>query len=206
MTQAQKIDLFKLNKQEYATPKRPTLIEMKPARYLGICGEGPPGGDVFQITIGALYGMAFTLKMTRKFGGEQDYVVCKLEGQYWDPAGTCDTLAAPPKELLWKLMIRTPDFVTAAELKRARKALTDKGKGERVDEVVLEKLSEGRCLQMLHVGPYEKEHETLAVMQEHAEREGLRWHGRHHEIYLSDPRRVPAERLKTILRRPVTKG
>jgi hypothetical protein len=80
-----------------------------------------------------------------------------------------------------------------------------RGKGEEVKRVRLETLAEGQCVQMLHVGPYDKEHETIAVMRTFAEKQEVQFSGKHHEIYLSDPRRVPSERLKTILRQPVRK-
>jgi hypothetical protein len=145
--------------------------------------------------------MAFTIKMTRKFAGKQDYAVCKLEGQwffYGDPA------VIPKDQWRWKLLIRTPDFISDRDLKQAVGTLLKKGKPREVEEVKLEKIDEGQCVQMLHVGPYERENETVALMSKFAESQGLRLTGSHHEIYLSDPRRVPAERLKTILRHPVS--
>ena len=105
--------------------------------------------------------------------------------------------------LNWKLRIRTPDFVKAQHLKTAVAVLREKGKGAEVSEVQLEKLNEGLCVQMLHVGPYDEERKTIALMLAFAEKEGLSFHGLHHEIYLSDPRRVAAKKLKTILRMPV---
>jgi hypothetical protein len=197
-----KLDLCKLHKAEYATPKKPVLVRTKPARYLAISGRGAPGGERFTACIGALYGAAFTIKMTRKFAGKQDYAVCKLEGQWFfdgDPAGT------PKDEWKWKLMIRTPDFISEEDLKTAVGTLLKRGKSREVEEVALERIDEGDCVQMLHVGPYEKENETVALMRNFAEAGGLKLGGPHHEIYLSDPRRVPPERLKTILRVPARK-
>ncbi len=200
----QKIDLFKTNPREYAMPKKPVLVEISPANYLTISGAGKPGGPEFQACIGALYGAAFTMKMTRKFAGEQDYAVCKLEGQWW--AGQDNEFSrVPPEQWRWKLMIRTPDFVKHEELDRAMAVLLKKGKGEEIKRVQLERLEEGPCVQMLHVGPYDKESETITVMKAFAEKQHYAFHGVHHEIYLSDPRRVPAERLKTILREPVVR-
>lgn len=193
-----KLDLFKQHRDEYATPKKPSLVEISPAQYLAIDGRGQPGGDEFQTAIGALYGMAFTIKMTRKVEGLGDYAVCKLEALWWDTD-------RPRDEWAWKMMIRTPDFVGKADMKSALAKLVEKKKGDGADRVELEKIKEGRCVQMLHVGPYEKEHETIAAMMAFAEENGLEAAGRHHEIYLSDPRRVPPERLKTILRYPVVK-
>ena len=169
---------------------------------MAISGQGAPGGEQFTASIGALYGMAFTIKMTRKFAGQQDYSVCKLEGQWWsEPASDFGKL--PPDQWLWRLLIRTPDFIKEEDLRRAVAVLLKRGKGEDVKRVRLESLAEGLCVQMLHVGPYNKEHETIALMSAFAQKKELEFSGKHHEIYLSDPRRVPPERLKTILRHPV---
>ncbi|MGO8675963.1 MAG: GyrI-like domain-containing protein [Limisphaerales bacterium] len=197
-----KIDLYKEHKNEYAAPKKPVLIEVKPALYLAIEGRGEPGGERFQTNIGALYGAAFTIKMTRKFAGQQDYAVCKLEAQWWSDAGP-DLSKAPKDQWRWNLLIRTPGFVTAEELRKAAAVLVKRGKGAEVEQVRLDSLAEGTCVQMLHVGPYDQECVTVARMKEFAATKQLEFHGRHHEIYLSDPRRVPPERLKTLLRCPV---
>lgn len=101
------------------------------------------------------------------------------------------------------MMIRTPEFIEQRDLESAAAKLIEKKKGEGVDRVKLERIDEGRCVQMLHVGPYDKEHETIAEMLAFARERDLAVHGLHHEVYLSDPRRVPPERLKTILRQPV---
>jgi len=100
-------------------------------------------------------------------------------------------------------MIRTPECVKQADLDKAIEALLKKGKCEKVKEVRLEKLNEGKCVQMLHVGPYDKVGEVIEKMRALAEENGVSFTGKHHEIYLSDPRRVAPERLKTIVRRPV---
>jgi hypothetical protein len=203
MATPEKIDLYKLHKNEYITPKKPVLLKVEKATYLAINGQGAPGGATFTDKIGALYGAAFTIKMTRKFAGLQDYAVCKLEGQYW--CGECggDFARVPKEEWYWNLLIRTPEFVTKQELQAAIASLLKKGKSPAVREVRLETLSEGQCVQMLHVGPYDREPESIALMKACAEANGLVFHPRHHEIYLSDPRRVAPERLRTILRIPV---
>jgi hypothetical protein len=202
MKTREQIDLYKLHKNEYAAPKQPVLLDIKPATYLAIEGQGTPGGEVFTAGIGALYGVAFTLKMTWKFAGKQDYAISKLEGQWW--CDSSDGFAHVPRERWrWNLLIRTPDFIKLPDLDQAVALLLKRGKGADVKRVRLESLADGLCVQMLHVGPYENEHESIALMQALAEKKGLRFHARHHEIYLSDPRRVPPERLKTILRHPV---
>jgi hypothetical protein len=202
MKTQQKIDLYKLHKTEYAASRKPARVEVKPATYLAISGQGTPGGDRFTASIGALYGVAFTIKMTRKFAGKQDYAVCKLEGQWWSEPGK-DLVKLPLDQWLWNLLIRTPDFINEEDLRPAVAVLLKRGKGEDVKRVRLETLAEGSCVQMLHLGPYDKEHETMDVMRAFAEKQQLQFSGKHHEVYLSDPRRVPPERLKTILRQPV---
>ena len=198
MKEMVRIDLYKSNKADYAAKTKPALVEIGPVQYLAISGKGAPGGQSFTDCIGALYGVAFTTKMTRKFEGRQDYVICKLECRYGD---SC--VSAPREEWSWSLLIRTPDFVSTGEVKKAIAALLKRGKSKDAQRVRLETFTEGKCVQMLHVGPYDKEGETVAVMKAFAEKQGLCFDGLHHEIYLSDPRRVAPEKLKTILRHPV---
>ncbi len=205
MADSEKIDLYKQYKDQYAAPKSPVLVTVDRAGYLCISGRGAPGGPEFTDKVGALYGAAYTIKMTRKFASLQDYVICKLEAQWWLDGGRQDFADVPREQWNWKLMIRTPDMVGEDELQRAQSVLTQKGKSPRVSEVKLETIREGLCVQMLHVGPYEQENRTIAVMEDFAAQQGMGFHGLHHEIYLSDPRRVPPERLKTILRHPVIK-
>ena len=200
---AAKLDLYKLHKAEYVTPKKPVLIDAKPARYLTIEGSGEPGGDVFQVRIGALYAAAYTIKMASKQAG-RDYTVCKLEADWWTPgAQPCAFDKVPKSRWCWKFLIRTPDFIGKSELSAAVKTLLAKGKDPEVGDVRLETVGEGPCVQMLHVGPYDQEQESLAAMRAFAEAGGLSPSGPHREIYLSDPRRVASEKLRTILRQPV---
>lgn len=205
MKAPEKIDLSKLHKQDYVAPKKPVLLTIKKATYLAVTGQGEPGGQAFSDRIGALYGVAFTMKMTRKFAGKQDYTISKLEAQWWADSASEDFSRVPKEHWRWKLLIRTPSFIKQSELDKTAVLLIERGKSPLVREVALESFTEGLCVQMLHVGPYERESGTIAIMQAHAEKNGLVFHGRHHEIYISDPRRVPPERLKTILRHPATK-
>ena len=205
MATTEKIDLYKLHKDQYAASRNPQIVEIKRAQYLTITGRGEPGGEEFSSKIGALYGAAYTIKMTRKFAGMQDYSICKLESQYWLDDDSNDFENIPQEQWNWKLLIRTPDFVEDEDLENTIKRLLDKGKNPVVREVKLESLSEGLCVQALHLGPYDKEKDTLENMMNFADEQGMEFHGMHHEIYLSDPCRVPPERLKTILRIPVKK-
>ncbi len=201
MPTATKLDLSKEHKQEYAASQKPALMTMKPATYLMITGEGAPGGRAFTDAIGALYGVAFTIKMTRKFAGKQDYAVGKLEAIWPDP--NCDGEPIDKDQWTWQLMIRTPKAVSQKDLDQAVATLLKRGKGEHARRVELRSLAEGVCVQALHVGPYEEEHKTLAVMQAFGEKKGFAAARGHHEIYLSDPRRVEPAKLKTILRMQV---
>jgi hypothetical protein len=205
MQKTEKVDLYKLHKDQYIAPQKPQLVEIEKAKYLTVSGRGAPGGEQFIARIGALYGMAYTVKMTRKFAGGQDYVICKLQCQLWLDDDRRDFSITPKEQWNWKLLIRTPDFVQDNELDEATKKLLEKGKEPEVKQVKFESFTEGLCVQMLHVGPYEQEHETISKMAAFAEQKSLEFCGQHHEIYLSDLRRVPPERLKTILRHPVKK-
>ena len=201
----EKIDLYKQFKSDYKAVSKPLLVDTTPAMYLTIEGAGAPGCELFQKSIEALYSMAFTIKMTRKASNLGDYVVCKLEGIWWSDK-TEDLTDLPLDQWQWKLMIRTPDCVTQDDLTKACDAVLAKGKAQQVKNVILEEIAEGLCAQMLHVGPYEQEHKTIEIIRQFISQNQLVASGKHHEIYLSDPRRVPPERLKTILRQPVTKA
>jgi hypothetical protein len=201
----EKVDLLRVHSSEYLKPKDPVLVDIKPANYLTIDGMGEPGGDQFTRRLGALYGVAYTLKMTKKRAG-LDYVVSKLEALWWGVGGPGDFSSEPMSDWNWKLMIRTPDFVTQAEVEEAIAACLDKkGRVPELGKVRLDRIDEGTCVQLLHVGPYSDEERSIRRMNEFVKERGLSFHGLHHEIYLSDPRRVPPERLKTILRMPVVK-
>jgi hypothetical protein len=197
-----KLDLYKLHKSEYVTPRKPVLVDTQPSKYLTITGRGEPGGEVFQARLGALYNVAFTIKMAKKFAG-QDYAVCKLEGLWWGNKKTSNFLEEPRDRWNWKLLIRTPDFIQNHDVAAAARHLLAKGRSADVSDVKLESVREGRCVQVLHTGPYDQETGTIDSLHKFAAEAGLGFHGLHHEIYLSDPRWVDPSRLKTILRHPV---
>lgn len=194
-----KLDLYKKHKAEYVTPRSPALVTAASAKYLAIAGRGDPAGAAFQAAVGALYGVAFTIKMAKK-RARRDYAVAKLEGLWWGGQRGKLLIDSAPSTWCWKLLIRVPTFVTSRDLSQA---LAERGRVGQTGKVRLEVLREGRVVQILHVGPYDREHESIRRMEEFARSRELRFHGRHHEVYLSDPRRVPAARLRTILRHPV---
>ena len=203
MTAPKKLDLYKTFAADYAAPRTPALVEPHPAQYLAVEGRGEPGGSVFTSRLSLLYNMAFTIKMARKAAGT-DYAVCKLEGLWWGKRKTgTNFLNEPRSQWKWQLLIRTPDSIKAVDRSAALEQLRARGKDAAIADVRLIRLDEGPSVQVLHVGPYESEPESVERMLEFARSQGLSPHGLHHEIYLSDPRRVPAARLKTILRMPV---
>ncbi len=199
----QKLNLVSAHKAEYAQPKAPALLHIGPGQYLAVDGEGDPNGPAFQDAVGALYSVAYTIKMRKKRDGT-DYAVAPLEGLWPASAGLAPELAQPKAGWRWTALIRTPDFIEAEDLERAVAELERKKKGgPALGRVRLERLEEGDCVQMLHVGPYAAEAATVAAMHAFAAAHGRTLRGRHHEIYLSDPRRTAPERMKTILRQPV---
>jgi hypothetical protein len=202
MPAKKKLDLYRVHKSEYVTPREPVLVKVGPAKYLAIEGQGAPGSEEFQAKIGALYNITFTIKMAKKFAGE-DYTVCKLAGLWWAENQHKEFMELAKEQWCWKLMIRTPEFIGAKELQIAISKLREKGKPPEVSKVKLENLKEDSCVQALHVGPYDAEAAIIAKMRDLARAEGLSFHGLHHEIYLSDPRRVAPVKLHTILRHPV---
>jgi len=198
-----KLDLYRKFKAEYVATRAPVLVATKAARYLAIAGRGAPSAPGFGRAVGALYAVAFTVKMARKVAG-RDYVVSKLEGLWWGERPGRLLIDEPQSTWRWKLMIRVPGFIGERERKAAIALLVERGKDPLVRQVKLETLKEGRCVQLLHVGPYDAEHESIGRMTDFARERGGRFRGRHHEIYLSDPRRVAPAKLRTILRHPVT--
>jgi hypothetical protein len=198
-----RLDLYKTFKSEYTAPRTPVVVVVRPARYLTIAGRGGPDQPDFGRAVGALYAMAFTIKMARKSSG-RDYAVSKLEGLWWGQRRGRLLIDEPTSRWRWQLLIRVPPFIGERDRRAAVSTLLDRGKDPLVRQVKLSVLKEGRCVQLLHVGPYDAEHESIQRMADFTRARGRRLRGKHHEIYLSDPRRVPAHRLKTILRHPVT--
>jgi hypothetical protein len=199
---ASKLDLYARHKTEYVAGRLPALVKVGPAKYLAISGRSQPGDAAFNNAVGALYTVAFTIKMASKFAGN-DYMVTKLEGQYWLNEG--DPTPKPGETAIWnwQLMLRVPTFVTERTRAAAVEELVAKGKPDVVRSVKLVELTEGPCVQILHVGPYTEEHASIDKMRAFASQLGKSFSGKHHEIYVSDPRRVAPEKLRTILRQPV---
>jgi len=196
-----KLDLTKEYKTYYTAKTTPEIVEIEEGKFLTIEGKGTPGGDEFQAKVGALYSLAYGVKMLMK-KESKDFTVAKLEGLWWVDSDKPYT-EVPREEWRWKLLIRQPEFVTPEIVEKARQEVIEKKKVDLVNEVKFEKMKEGKCVQILHIGPYSTEPESLEKMYNLMKEKGLVYNGLHHEIYLSDPRKVAPEKMKTILRQPV---
>lgn len=183
------------------------LIEVPAMQYLMVDGQGDPNtSQEFQDAIEALYPVAYKLKFASKLQLERDYVVMPLEGLWWSDDMTTFTSARDKARWSWTLMIMQPEWITREMFEAAIQKVTEKKAPASLTKVRFEKLEEGLCVQTLHVGSFDDEAAILAQIHDsYIPQNGLRMTGKHHEIYLSDFRKVDASKLKTILRQPVTK-
>lgn len=204
-------DFKKEYKAFYLPPSRPEIIDIPEMRFLAVRGQGDPnaGDGAYQRAIGLLYGVAFTIKMSRlgdhSIDGYFDYVVPPLEGFWWmDGAPGIDY--ARKTDFNWISLIRVPDFVTQAEFDWAKAEATRKKKADFSDVTYLT-YAEGLCVQCMHIGPYDDEPATIANMERYAAQGGyatdITATRYHHEIYLSDARKCAPEKQKTVIRHPV---
>ena len=203
-------DFKKEYKEFYLPPVTPTLVDVPPANYIAVRGMGNPNdeGSEYKDSIGLLYGIAFTIKMSKKDGrqieGYFDYVVPPLEGLWWSENGEVNY--AHKEAFHFISMIRLPEFVTRADFDWAVAEATRKKKTD-FSKVEFFHYEEGRCVQCMHIGPFDSEPITIGKMKAFAEQQGLSIAmdavRRHHEIYLSDPRKTAADKLKTVIRYPV---
>lgn len=183
-------------------------IDVPTLQYLAVDGHGDPNaGGPFAEAVSALFGIGYKLKFASKAECGRDYAVMPLEG-LWYTADMATFAEAMDKSTWdWTLLMMVPEWITEAMFTAAVAANQGKKDAETLAGVRLQTLSEGRCVQRLHIGPFEAEAETLRQLhQEYLPGQGLVPSGHHHEIYLSDFTRTAPERLRTILRQPVTKA
>ena len=202
-------DLVKQLKPLYApSPRHPAIVDVPELAFLMIDGRGDPGNsEAYQDALGALYGIAYTLKSTLKRSDpERDFKVAPLEGLWWADAEapSMAELQADRDAWNWTMMIAVPDAVTAAELTAAVGAAARRRPLPAAGSVRLGRTAEGLAAQIMHVGPYSAEAPTIERLHAFVDAEGYELRGRHHEIYLGDPRRTAPERLKTVIRHPVS--
>ena len=202
LLRVKKVDLVGRHRDEYAAARTPRLVTAGRGRYLALTGSGDPGDPLFQVQLGAIQELASSLKASKKIRGK-DFRIPPPEALWWEAEHGSPAVAETGSRSRWKLLLRVPNFVKPRDLASAAEALRSRGQGAAAGEVRLEELREGRCIQALHLGPPGTEAETVERMRRAAAAQGLAFHGRHHVIYLSDPRRTAAERMRTVLRRPV---
>ncbi|WP_417627737.1 GyrI-like domain-containing protein [Pararhodobacter aggregans] len=183
-------------------PGRIDRVTVPPMVFFAIEGQGAPGGAEHQPAVEALYGLAYGARFAGKAQGH-DEKVGPLEGQWWSEDYAVFQPGGDRKAWRWRMMIRSPGWLDQAGFEDLRRAaIAKKGAGV-FARVTLWPFDEGLCLQALHLGSYADEGPLIARIHDQAAAEGLALTGQHHEIYLSDPRRVAPEKLKTILRQPV---
>lgn len=204
-------DYKKEYKEFYMPPKKPTIVTIPSMNYLAVRGKGDPNtpDGEYKQAIGLLYAIAFTIKMSKKSGrqieGYFDYVVPPLEGFWWQD-GVEGVDYAHKEDFNWISLIRLPDFVTMSDFDWAINEATSKKKTD-FSKVEFLTYDEGLCIQCMHVGKYDDEPATVRLMHEFIDQEGytldISDKRFHHEIYLSDARRVAPEKLKTVIRHPI---
>ncbi|MFI7217352.1 GyrI-like domain-containing protein [Micromonospora maritima] len=204
-TTAEKIDFKKTLDAYRAQQGRFRLVDVPDMRYLMIDGHGDPNtSPAFTEAVEALYPTAYKLKFASKRGLGRDYVVPPLEGLWWAEDMASFTTARQKSQWNWTLMLMVPDWIEPAMVTDAVAQAGARNTPARLDDVRLDTLSEGRCVQTLHVGSFDDEAEVLdRLHHEYVPGNRLRLTGKHHEIYLSDFRRVAPDRQRTILRQPV---
>ena len=197
----------KKEKSLYLPKNKPVFIDIPEQNFLIIDGEGNPNSEKFALCIQALYSLSYSIKMNLKkkgdVAGQFDYTVYPLEG-IWDlnEEGREKFNGNINKDdLVFRLMIRQPDFVTQEHLNQYREEVKKKKPNPLLDQVVLEKIIDGPSIQMMHIGSFDSEPASFRIMEKFAMEEGYeRKEKSHREIYLSDFRKVPEEKLKTVLR------
>ena len=204
-------DFKKEYKDYYMPAAKPSIVTIPPMNYIAVRGEGDPNAEdgAYKQAISLLYGIAFTVKMSKmgdhRIEGYFDFVVPPLEGFWWQE-GVQGVDYAHKERFQWISVIRLPDFVTkdnfdwaVAEAERKKKMDFSKAEFLTYDE--------GLCVQCMHIGPYDDEPVTVAKMHRYMEEQGytldIKDQRLHHEIYLSDVRKVAPEKLKTVIRHPI---
>ena len=199
-----KIDFKRELKHHYKPSAREVaVVEVPPMNFLMIDGSGDPNiSPEYTAAIEALYAVAYALKFKVKKSKGVDYVVMPLEGLWWtdDPARFD---MRDKEKWKWTAMIMQPEYVTEEMFEETLAEVREKKGLAALDKMRFETYHEGLAVQILHIGPYAAEGPTIARLQIYIREHGYQLNGKHHEIYLSDPRRTAPERLKTVLRQPV---
>lgn len=180
------------------------IVDVPELHYLALDGHGDPNGAAFAQALEALYPLAYALKFASKREHGRDYAVMPLEALWWADDMATFTTARDKASWHWTLLMLVPDWIDRGAFDAAVAAVAAKRAPARLGGIRLEPLAEGRCVQTLHIGAFDDEGPVLERMHdEFIPQHGLRMTGRHHEIYLSEARRVEPAKRRTILRQPV---
>ena len=198
------VDLRRELSALYSAKRAPALVDVPDLPFLMIDGQGDPNtAPAYAEAVQALYSVAYSIRFSLKRAAEPvDAPVMPLEGLWWTPDMAAFT-TEDKSRWNWTMMIVVPEQVTAHVVDDARAAAGRKHASAAIGRVRLERFAEGRCAQVLHVGPYSAEGPTVAALHAFIAANGWTLTGRHHEIYLGDPRRSAPDRLRTIVRQPV---
>lgn len=204
-----KIDYKKEMKEFYRpSAKQPSLVEVPPMNFLMVNGSGDPNDSPeFEAAVEVLYGLSYTLKFMLKGSGGPDYTVMPLEGLWWNPQRRKFDWKRDKwdwSEWKWTVMIAQPDHIAADDVKAASAELKQKKDPVALRKVRFREFEEGLAVQIMHIGPYSEEGPTVSKLHAFAAENGYRLRGKHHEIYLSDPRRARPGKMKTVVRHPVS--
>jgi len=202
----EKIDFKKKWSHLYNPPRHDFVtVEVPPLAYLMVDGHGDPNVHPdYQAAVEALYAVAYKLKFMSKNELGRDYAVMPLQGLWWAEDMDHYTVKRDKSAWDWTMMILTPEWITPEMVLQAKSAAGEKKNLPALSKLRLETLEEGLVAQIMHIGSYDEEAPTLARLhQEWIPQHGFVENGRHHEIYLGDPRRVEPAKLKTILRQPI---
>ncbi len=201
-----KIDFRKELRHLYNPPSKAfSTVDVPAMQFAMIDGHGDPNtAQAYQDAVEALYAVAYKLKFVSKVELDKDYVVPPLEGLWWAEDMETFTAARDKSAWEWTMMIMQPEWIVPEMFEGTVKGV-EKAKGlPALPRLRLERYDEGFCVQIMHIGSYDDEGPTLAAMHhEFIPQNGYEMRGKHHEIYLGDPRRVAPEKLKTVLRQPV---
>lgn len=203
----EKIDLKKALDSYQARVGEFRVLEIPEMRYLMIDGHGDPNtSPAYTQALQALYPVAYKLKFASKRDLGRDYVVPPLEGLWWAEDMDAFTVARDKSQWDWTMMLMVPEWIDETMFHEAVDVVKAKGLVDRLDDVRIETLAEGACVQTLHIGSFDDEADVLEKMHdEFIPGQGLSLSGKHHEIYFSDVRKVAPDKLRTLLRQPVTK-
>lgn len=203
-----KIDFKKEYKELYAPPKKFVVVDVPEMLFLMVDGHGDPNvASEYQKAVEALYAVAYKLKFISKKQLVKDYTVPPLEGLWWAEDLASFSSARDKSQWNWTMMIMTPDWITPEMFAEALDQVRKGKNPAALDKVRLERYHEGLSVQTMHIGSYDDETPTLLKLHsEYLPENGYVENGKHHEIYLSDPRQVAPEKLKTILRQPIRKA